>query len=221
MKQVKAFIFDLDGVITDTAEYHYLAWKALGEELHIPFDREFNESLKGVNRMDSLERILAKGHRENDFTYEEKEALATKKNELYKTFIKQITPADVLPGVISFLKAIKEKGMKIGIASASKNAFEVIDRLEVGEYIDYIVDAATVVHGKPHPEVFMKAADALHVTYKDCVGIEDAEAGIEAINAAGMYSVGVGEAQSMAKANMIVENTSQLSLERIMNACLA
>ncbi|MFC5772618.1 beta-phosphoglucomutase [Ectobacillus antri] len=214
-KQVQAFIFDLDGVITDSAEHHYLAWKQLGQELHIPFDREFNEQLKGVSRMDSLERILALGNRQHDFTAEEKEALATKKNEHYKELIKGITEADILPGITELLADIRKHGLKVGLASASKNAFVVIDRLGVGEHFHYIVDAAKVAKGKPDPEIFLKAADALGVPYENCIGVEDAEAGIEAIKAAGMFAVGVGTPESMAKADYVVSGTSELRYDEI------
>ncbi|MCP8968873.1 beta-phosphoglucomutase [Ectobacillus ponti] len=221
MTQVQAFIFDLDGVITDTAEYHYLAWKQLGGELGIPFDREFNEQLKGVSRMESLERILALGNRQHDFTAEEKEALATKKNEHYKELITKITPADVLPGITEFLRAIRAHGLRIGMASASKNAFVVVDRLGVQEYFDHIVDAATVANSKPHPEVFLRAAEVLGVPAEACIGVEDAEAGVEAIKAAGMFAVGVGTKEAMAKADVVVAGTAELSYEEIVAAFAA
>ncbi|MFX3622687.1 MAG: beta-phosphoglucomutase [Ectobacillus sp.] len=214
-KKAMAFIFDLDGVITDSAEHHYLAWKQLGEELGIPFDREFNEQLKGVSRMDSLERILTLGNRQNDFTPEEKEELATKKNDHYKELIKTITGKDVLPGIMALLEEIRKNGLKIALASASKNAFVVIDRLGVGEYFDHIVDAAAVEKGKPNPEIFLKAADALGVPYENCIGVEDAEAGVEAIKGAGMFAVGVGTPEAMAKADYIVAGTNELKYNEI------
>ncbi|MBO9128171.1 beta-phosphoglucomutase [Bacillus sp. 165] len=215
-KKAEAFIFDLDGVITDSAEHHYLAWKQLGEELGIRFDHQFNEQLKGVSRMDSLERILELGNRQHDFTQEEKEELAAKKNEHYKQLILTITPDDVLPGVMELLNAVRENGLKIAMASASKNAFAVVERLGVGEYFGHIVDAATVMQGKPHPEVFLKAADALGVPYENCVGVEDAKAGVEAIKAAGMFAVGVGTKEAMEKADLIVSGTGELDFNKIM-----
>ncbi|WP_062353915.1 beta-phosphoglucomutase [Bacillus kwashiorkori] len=221
MKELHAVIFDLDGVITDTAEYHYLAWKALAEELGISFDREFNEQLKGISRMESLEKILIKGGKENEFTYEEKEKLATQKNEHYKTLIKRITPNDLLPGIEAFLQEIKAANIKIGLASASKNAFSVIESLQVGNYFDTIVDAATVKNSKPDPEVFLKAADQLNVAYENCVGVEDAEAGVEAIKRAGMFAVGVGTKEAMAKADYIVNSTGELTLAKVKEKFLA
>ncbi len=215
-KQVKAFIFDLDGVITDSAELHYLAWKQLADELGIPMDREFNERLKGVSRMDSLELILKHGKREHDFTQEEKELLATKKNNHYKALIDTISEKDVLPGIMNLLQALQSYGIKIGLASASKNAGPVIKQLGIQSYFDTIVDAATVVKGKPNPEIFLKAADALQLPYETCIGVEDAAAGVEAIKAAGMFAVGVGTPDAMEKADYVVRGTNELSFDNIM-----
>lgn len=212
MKTLEAIIFDLDGVITDTAEYHFLAWQKLGDDLGIPFDREFNETLKGVSRTESLERILALGNKQNDFTEEEKEALATKKNDHYVELIANITAEDLLPGIENFLNEIKEAGIKIGMASASKNAFKVTDGLGVQDLFDHIVDAATVAQSKPHPEVFLKAADALGVKPENCIGVEDAFAGVEAINSANMLAVGVGDAAVLNNADHVVPSTDKLTL---------
>lgn len=213
---MKAFIFDLDGVITDSAEYHYLAWKALGEDLGIPFDREFNETLKGVSRTDSLERILRLGGRENDFSLEEKEQLAAKKNEHYVALISNITSEDILPGVEAFLSELKEAGYKIGMASASKNAHMVTRQLGLLHAFDHIVDAATVAQSKPHPEVFLKAAEALQVDPKECVGVEDAVAGVEAIHAAGMFAVGIGDPAVLTEADLVFTDTTGLTLDNVL-----
>ncbi len=211
----EAVIFDLDGVITDTAEYHYLAWKQLSEELGIPLDREFNEKLKGISRMESLEIILAHGDRQNDFTQQEKEELATKKNAYYVELIKQITPDDLLPGILAFLKELKEAQIKIAMASMSKNAFTVTNSLGVMEYFDHIVDAATVAKSKPDPEVFLKAAEAISVSPENCIGIEDAAAGVTAIHDAGMYSIGIGDEKTLGHANTVLQSTEQLDLKTI------
>ncbi len=213
---IEAVIFDLDGVITDTAEYHYLAWKQLGEELDIPFDREFNETLKGVSRTDSLERILTLGGKQDAFTEQEKVALATKKNDHYVTLIQHISEQDLLPGIIAFLDEIRATGLKIGMASASKNALTVVEALGVRHYFDDIVDAATVARSKPHPEVFLRAAEALDVAPERCIGVEDAAAGITAIHAAGMYAVGVGPEATLHEADYRVDSTDLLSLEQIL-----
>jgi len=213
---IEAVIFDLDGVITDTAEYHYLAWKQLGEELDIPFDREFNETLKGVSRTDSLERILTLGGKQDAFTEQEKVALATKKNDHYVTLIQHISEQDLLPGIIAFLDEIRATELKIGMASASKNALTVVEALGVRHYFDDIVDAATVARSKPHPEVFLRAAEALDVAPERCIGVEDAAAGITAIHAAGMYAVGVGPEATLHEADYRVDSTDLLSLEQIL-----
>lgn len=218
MKEVQAVLFDLDGVITDTAEYHYLAWKELANELGIEIDRTFNEQLKGVSRIDSLEKILEYGNRAQDFTKEEKEALATKKNEHYKKMIANITSDDLLPGVKEFLEEVKQANLKTGIASASKNAFSVIEYLQVGDYFDTIVDAAKVEKGKPDPEVFLKGADQLGVEYSACIGIEDAAAGVKAIKSAGMFAVGIGSETELEEADLILSSTEELSLQKILQA---
>jgi len=215
MSKFEAVIFDLDGVITDTAEYHYLAWKQLGEDLGIPFDREFNETLKGVSRMDSLERILKLGNRQNDFTAEEKEALATKKNDHYVMLIQNVSPKDILPGIEQFLQDLKEEGYKIAMASASKNAFAVTDSLGLNDYFDHIVDAAKVVNSKPDPEVFLKAAKAVGVAPKKCIGIEDAVAGVTAINDAGMYAIAIGTDAGLNHAKVVLSSTEELTMDVI------
>jgi beta-phosphoglucomutase len=218
LRPLQAFIFDLDGVITDTAEYHYLAWKALGEELGIPFTREFNEELKGVSRMDSLEKILTLGQKQNEFSEQEKIALATKKNEHYVRLIANITPDDILPGIKELIADIKEKGYKLGLASVSKNAFTVMESLKLRNEFDVIVDAAKVAKGKPDPEIFLTAAKLLQVEPSACIGIEDAAAGVESIKGAGMFAVGVGNSETLAKADIIYASTNELSLPEILKA---
>ena len=214
-KPLQAVIFDLDGVITDTAEYHYLAWRALGEGINVPFTREFNEELKGISRMDSLEKILALGGREHDFTIEEKENLADQKNEHYKRLIQEISPADILPGVENLIAEIKNRGFKIGLASVSKNAFTVMESLQLTKQFDVIIDAATIKNSKPDPEIFLTAAKALDVDPTECIGIEDAVAGVEAIKGAGMFAVGVGSKDTLAKADVVYERTAELSLAKL------
>ncbi|MGG0175769.1 beta-phosphoglucomutase [Gottfriedia acidiceleris] len=220
-KQIEAIIFDLDGVITDTAEFHYLAWKKLGEDLGIPFDREFNETLKGVSRTDSLERILELGDRQNDFSEAEKDVLATKKNAHYVELIRNISEKDLLPGIESFLIQIKKAGIKIAMASASKNALMVANALGITLYFDHIVDAATVINSKPDPEVFLKAANAISANPENCIGVEDAAAGVNAINAANMFSVAIGDSTILSHANFVLSSTEELELNRIIDKYLA
>lgn len=214
-KELKAFIFDLDGVITDTAEYHYLAWKQLSSELGIEFTRADNERLKGISRMESLEIILEIGNKQSSYTVEEKEKLAAQKNEHYMELIKQITPNDILPGIKQLLLDIKAAGYKLGLASVSKNAPAVMNSLQLSDQFDYMVDAHTIKRGKPDPEIFLKAAEKLGVLANECIGIEDAEAGVEAIKSAGMFAVGVGPKEQLAKADLLYSNTSYLSLDEL------
>lgn len=214
-EMLKGIIFDLDGVLTDTAEYHYIAWKEMGKKIGIEFGRDFNENLKGISRMDSLERILEYGGKANDYSIEEKEELAYEKNEQYKKLIKQITPADTLPGINQFMKDCKQNKLRLALASASKNGPAILDSLEMTDQFEVIVDPATLKNGKPDPEIFLKAAELLGLSPEECLGIEDAEAGIESINRAEMFSVGVGSAESMKDADLFVESTSELHLERI------
>lgn len=215
MKPLEAVIFDLDGVITDTAEYHYLAWKALARDLEIEFTRKFNEELKGVSRMDSLEKILALGGKQGDFSGEEKEKLANKKNEHYLTLIQDITTADLLPGIEQLIGDIKAKGIKLGLASASKNAFTVMESLGMKEKFDVIVDAGKIQNGKPDPEIFLTAADMLGVDPGACIGVEDAAAGVEAIKGAGMFAVAIGPKENFENADLIYSSTSELNFDKI------
>ncbi|EDN9715287.1 beta-phosphoglucomutase [Listeria monocytogenes] len=207
---LKGVVFDLDGVITDTAHYHYLAWKKTAESIGIEFDEAFNENLKGVSRIDSLLLILKKDGRENDFTEEQIEAIAADKNDFYVSLLKEITPADVLPGIKELIVDLKKQNLKCAIASVSKNARTVLSALEMEQEFDYIVDAAKITKSKPDPEIFVEACRGLGLETSEVVGIEDAQAGIEAINAAGIVSVGVGS--GLRDADMTVKSTGLLDL---------
>lgn len=213
----KAFIYDLDGVITDTAEFHFLAWKKLAEELGITIDRQFNEQLKGISRMESLERILALKPSLLALASDEKDRLANQKNSHYLELVETVNTDDILPGIEQLLQKNKEHQIKIALGSASNNAKNIVDKLGLAHYFDYIVDASQVKKGKPDPETFTTAADFLGVSYEECIGIEDAEAGVEAINGAMMFSVGVGSAEQLGKADYLVVDTSQLIFGEIIN----
>ncbi|MGX7201642.1 beta-phosphoglucomutase [Enterococcus plantarum] len=212
----KGFVFDLDGVITDTAKFHYIAWKNLAAELGITINETFNETLKGINRMDSLEKILAYGHKENDFTTEEKEALAQKKNEEYVKLLADLSEKDLLPGVHNFLVQAKERNIPCAIASASKNAPMILEKLGVLDFFGHIVDPETLKKGKPDPEIFVKAAESIKIESKDAIGFEDAQAGIEGIKAAGMYAVGISETENLAGADLQVASMTELSVEKLL-----
>jgi len=212
-KPLEAVIFDLDGVITDTAEHHYLAWKAIGDELGLPFTREFNENLKGVSRLESLRLLLSLSPTPLQLSDEQLNELATRKNELYKELIASIKPSDVLPGIPELLAELKQQGIKTAIASASKNAFSVIANLQMEGQFDIIVDAAKIKNSKPDPEVFLAAAEQLGVTPVNCVGIEDAVAGVDAILAANMTAIAIGNKEHFPHAHHVYSSTSQLNAE--------
>lgn len=206
MNRYNGVIFDLDGVITDTARYHYLAWKKLADELKIYFDEVINERLKGISRIESFEIILEKCDRK--YSNEEKEYYANKKNEYYKEMIKNITPEDLLPGVVDFIDELKKRGIKTAIASVSKNAFAVIENLKIINKFDYIVDANEIRNGKPDPEIFLNAAKNIGISPERCIGIEDSAAGITAIKRSGMFAVGVGNPETVKDADLILKDLS-------------
>ncbi|MCB5951153.1 beta-phosphoglucomutase [Enterococcus sp. BWT-B8] len=212
----RGFIFDLDGVITDTAKYHYIAWKDLGATLGITIDPVFNEQLKGISRMDSLDRILAYGGKETVYSKEEKEQLAEKKNNHYVELLQTLSPADLLPGVKEFISQAKERKIPCAIASASKNAPVILEKLGVTGYFSYIVDPDTLNRGKPDPEIFLKAAAALAIQPQEAVGFEDAQAGIDGINAAGMYAVGIVENEKLLGADQLVYRLDELAIDELL-----
>lgn len=213
----KGFVFDLDGVITDTAKFHYVAWKELADSIGITIDLQFNEQLKGISRMDSLERILAYGGKENDYTAEQKEEMAADKNANYVKLLDDLSPADLLPGVKAFLDAAKEMNVPSSLASASKNAPFILKKLGVYDYFDAIVDPATLKKGKPDPEIFVRAAELIHIDPSEAVGFEDAQAGIEGIKGAGMYAVGVEGNEPLTEADMTIKSFEELNVSDLLN----
>lgn len=215
--KTKAIIFDLDGVIVDTARFHFLAWKTLADELGMYFDEAVNERLKGVSRMRSFEIILEVNNAQDRFTESEKEALTKKKNDLYVSFVKTLTPSDMLPGIAEFIDRAKAAGIKTAVASVSKNAPLVLECLGASDKFDYVADAAKVARSKPAPDIFLVCAEALGVDPADCIGIEDAQAGIEAIKAAGMYSVGINVTVTSVEPDTHLKSTSELDFDRIVH----
>ncbi|MDN3167758.1 beta-phosphoglucomutase [Enterococcus faecalis] len=211
------FIFDLDGVITDTAKFHYQAWKALADSLGIPIDETFNETLKGISRMDSLDRILAHGHRENAFTPAEKEALAQQKNDHYVQLLEHLTTEDVLPGVVPLLQQAQARHIPCAVASASKNAPLILEKLDVRAYFATIVDPDSLSKGKPDPEIFLAAADSIGVLPQNAIGFEDAQSGIDGLKAAGIYAVGLSANQSLLGADIQVSEMTELSVDALLN----
>lgn len=208
----RAFLFDLDGVIVDTARFHYLAWKKLANELGFEFTEEQNEALKGISRMDSLEIVLKVGN--VSLSDQEKLKYATEKNAYYLMLCSQMTSEDVLPGVLGFIDSAKEKGIAIGLGSASKNARTILDNVGIADYFDTIVDGNRVKNSKPDPEVFLIGAEDLGCDPGRCVVFEDAAAGIEAAKRAGMKSVGIGDPLILGKADRVISGFPEITVEQ-------
>lgn len=213
MNNIKACLFDLDGVIVDTAKYHYLAWKRLADEMSIPFNEEDNERFKGVSRMACMEILCEMG--ELTLSDEEKIELTTKKNNWYVEYISKLEQSEVLPGAREFLQDIKEKGYKIALGSASKNSMAILRTLNLVDYFDAIIDGTKVSKAKPDPEVFLEGAKAVGIAPAQCVVFEDAEAGIEAAIAGGMKSIGIGSPTNLGKANFVVDGLHQMTIEKL------
>lgn len=209
-RDLSAVIFDLDGVITDTAEFHYRAWKMIADEVGLKFDRQLNQRLRGVERLKSLEIIL--NANERTLSSQDKETLAGRKNNLYVELLSALTPADILPGIAQLLKELNAGRVKTALASVSRNAALVLQRLDMQKTFDYVADPRSLAQGKPAPDIFVKCALALGADFADCVGIEDAAAGVRAIKAAGMIAVGVGDPAILHEADQVVSSTRQLTL---------
>lgn len=212
----KACLFDLDGVIVDTAKYHYLAWRELAQELEFDFSEEHNERLKGVSRMRSLEILLEVGGVSLD--EKNKAALAEKKNLVYLQNVYKMTPGDVLPGAREFLEECRSNKLGVALGSASKNAMTILNLLKLADLFDVIVDGNKVTKAKPDPEVFLIGAAELGVEPQACVVFEDAEAGIEAAVAAGMPCVGIGQPGILKKANLVIPGLNHFSVSKLL-AC--
>lgn len=208
---INAVIFDLDGVIIDTAHYHYIAWKRLASEFNINLTIDQNELLKGVSRIRSLEIILHLGNVQ--LSESEKEKLANKKNAWFVEYIESIRPEEIFPGVIALIQSLRDRGIKVGLASSSKNAPRVIELLKIGNLFDAMVDGTMIAHTKPHPEIFLLAASHLNTKPSECLVFEDAEAGVEAALAAGMKCVGVGSPSQLHKATKVIAKTGDFKIE--------
>lgn len=213
MRKIKAIIFDLDGVLTDTAEYHFQAWKRLADEEGIPFTRKDNERLRGVSRRQSLEFLL----NGRPATEERVQEMMTRKNAYYQELIEQVTPDNMLPGALALLHECRRSGLKIAIGSASKNTRAVVDRLGIGHLIDAISDGYSVGRQKPAPDLFLHAADQLGVPPPACVVIEDAASGVEAAKAAGMWAIGLGPVERVGQADAVFPNLAGLTLKDLLS----
>ncbi|WP_310829479.1 beta-phosphoglucomutase [Paenibacillus pedocola] len=208
LEQMKGAIFDLDGVIVDTAKYHFLAWRSLAGELGFEFTEEHNERLKGVSRMASLDILLEIGSME--FTEAEKLEMAEKKNRLYVEYISQLDESELLPGVREYLIRLRKKGVGIALGSASKNALFILGKLNIAGMFDAVVDGNKVSRAKPDPEVFQTACHELGLQPRDCVVFEDAEAGVAAGKAAGMQVVGIGRTDVLREADLVITGLHEL-----------
>jgi beta-phosphoglucomutase len=210
---LKACIFDLDGVIVDTAKYHYLAWKRLADQLKIDFTEKDNERLKGVSRMASLNIILEIGNMHPDNSTKEK--YAALKNEWYVDYIKKMTPDEILPGSIEFINELRKAGIKVGLGSASRNTPLILERVGMRNLFDAVADGNVVHKAKPDPEVFLTAAKMLNIDPRFCVVFEDAVAGVEAALNAGMICVGIGSGKVLTKAHFVVPGLAMMNIEKL------
>ena len=207
MRKYDAVIFDLDGVICSTDEYHYLAWKELADSLALPFDRQYNNKLRGVSRLESLNLILALGERQ--YSDEEKQAMAQKKNDTYRRLLEKMSPADVSDDVLSTLNELKRK-YPLAIGSSSRNTKFILSRIGLADFFDTVIDGNDISASKPDPEVFLKAADALLQQPSSCLVVEDAAAGIEAAVRGGFDSAGIGDASRLDGATYHIGRLSDL-----------
>jgi len=205
----KAFIFDLDGVIVDTAKYHFLAWQKLAQELGIEFTPEHNEDLKGVSRVRSLDIILDLGNIQA--SQEEKDKWLFEKNELYLSYLVDMDQSELLPGVVQVLKFLKENNQYIALGSASKNARPILEKTDIIQYFDAIVDGNDVTNAKPDPEVFLRACQLVFVSPEDSIVFEDSVAGIQAANSARMKSIGIGDKEILHEAEYIFPDFTMIN----------
>ena len=209
----KACLFDLDGVIVDTAVYHFQAWRRLANELGFDFTEHQNEQLKGISRMESLELILKWGN--VTLSEEEKIEWATRKNAWYLELVMKMTPNEVLKGVPEFLKALKANGIKIALGSASKNSRLILEKIKMIEYFDVVIDGNNITKGKPDPQVFLMGAEATNCEPADCVVFEDALAGVQAGKAGGMKVIGVGDTQILHEADFVIKGFEEMTIDRL------
>lgn len=214
-RRAEAVIFDLDGVLTDTAELHYQSWQMLARELGIPFDRQKNDALRGLSREQSLELLLA--NRGPSFNADQKADLTRRKNDDYLRRVQQMSPRDILPGVSELLESLAKMALPAAVASSSRNARVVIERIGLAALFSKVVDGNDAPRSKPDPQVFLLAAERLGVAPRVCVAVEDAASGIEAALAAGMRVVGVGPRERVARAHQVVPALTEITVEALID----
>lgn len=213
--KIKGVLFDLNGIITDSWLYHSKSWRQVAESIGIQWSSDLEEAIKGRDRIDSLNEILRVGGLENKYSEQEKEALADKKNDIYQQMLEIMNPNDILPGIHDFLVELRTNNYQMIIASASANAPKEIKKLELEDYFPLIVDLKGIKYNKPAPDVYLKAAEMLHLNVDQCVGIDDGVVGVESINAANMISIGVGDPAVLNMADINFKSTKELTLANI------
>jgi len=211
-----AVLFDLDGVLVDTAKLHYAAWKRLADSLSVTFDEQSNQALKGVDRLGSLDLLL--GSRAQGVSMAEKQRLADLKNRWYVESLISIQAGDLLPGALDALSEVRDAGLKMALVSASRNARAVLARLEIEDRFDVVVDPARVARGKPAPDIFVAAAEELDVEAQACLGIEDAAAGVAGLKAAGMTAIGVGDPSVLHQADFVLPDLTHFHIRDYLGA---
>lgn len=209
----QAVIFDLDGVLTDTAELHYRSWCAVTSAHGLPFDPSFKDALRGLSRVDSLARVL--GAQLDEFSASQRDTIAREKNEHYLALVDAMTPADLAPRALALLSELRSEGFSVALASSSKNALPVLDRLGIREMLDAIVDGHHVERAKPDPQIFILAAERLGVPRSSCVVVEDAESGVAAAIAAGIPVIGIGPADRVGAADLRVDSLAEIRVATI------
>lgn len=214
MQLPRAIIFDLDGVLTDTSEYHYRAWKHLADDEKLSLTREENDAhLRGIGRRESLEYII----RDRQYTEQQIQEMMERKNSYYQEYIKRMTPAELVPGGRELLQEIRQRGIKVAIASTSKNCYPVLEHLEIIHLLDGIADGNCVVNEKPAADIFVYAAGLVNIPTPACLGLEDAAAGVDAIKAAGMAALGIGPRERFHGADGVLPSLANLSLTQVLN----
>lgn len=211
--QIKACLFDLDGVVVNTAGYHFLAWKKIAKDLGFDFSEQDNERLKGVSRMESLDILLEVGKIKVDLTT--RETLAAIKNNLYVSYIQKMAPDEILPGVIRFIDELHGRGILIALGSASKNAMSILDKIGLAHKFDAVIDGNKVSNAKPDPEVFLKGAAELGIEPEYCLVFEDAQAGIDAARNAGMHIIGIGQPENLKNADRVIPGFETMNMGQL------
>lgn len=217
MSKLQGVIFDLDGVLTYTSRQHFQAWQELSKTLGYHLSEQVNERLKGISRLESLEIVLEAGNLAGKFSNREKQRLAEQKNAFYQQLIQRFTRENLAEGALELLKALKEKDIKLGLASVSHNARFLLEAMDIEKYFDAVADPKQVKQGKPAPDIFLLAANQLKVRPEQCIGVEDAYAGIQAIISAGMTAVGVGSRQELSNCKTVVQSLAELNPGFMMN----